>query len=148
MKAGRKCVLCGVTVPADAGPDGHSDADAPVHALADAVLGAAALGDIGAHFPDDDERWKDADSIGLLKAVWDKASALGYVLGNADVTVILQSPRIAPYVAHMRENIANALNTSVDRVSVKATTEEGLGLTGGGLAVAASAVVLLEENAI
>jgi 2-C-methyl-D-erythritol 2,4-cyclodiphosphate synthase len=145
MKAGRRCVLCGVPVPSDVGPDGHSDADAPAHALADAILGAAALGDIGTHFPDDDERWRDADSIVLLEKVWEKASALGYALGNADVTIILQSPRVAPYIGLMRDRIAGALHTGVNRVNVKATTEEGLGLTGGGLAVAASAVVLLEE---
>ncbi|MDR2356724.1 MAG: 2-C-methyl-D-erythritol 2,4-cyclodiphosphate synthase [Oscillospiraceae bacterium] len=147
MKAGRACVLCGVRIPGDTGPDGHSDADAPVHALADAILGAAALGDIGTHFPDCDARWKDADSIVLLETVWRKASALGYALGNADITIILERPRVAPYIARMRERIAGALNVGVDRVSVKATTEEGLGLTGGGLAVAASAVVLLEEAA-
>jgi 2-C-methyl-D-erythritol 2,4-cyclodiphosphate synthase len=145
LKAGRDCILCGVRIPADAGPDGHSDADAPAHALADAILGAAALGDIGAHFPDTDERWRGADSMELLRAVWDMAAGLGYTLGNADVTIVLQRPRLAPYIAAMRERVADALDTRTDRVNVKATTEEGLGFTGEELGIAASAVVLLEQ---
>ncbi|UOO38768.1 2-C-methyl-D-erythritol 2,4-cyclodiphosphate synthase [Oscillospiraceae bacterium CM] len=144
---GRPCILCGVTVPSDVGPDGHSDADVPVHALMDALLGALALGDIGKMFPNSDEAYHGADSIELLKTVYTRVTALGYQLSNTDMTIICQNPRLAPYIGAMRENIAGALDVPVDTVSVKATTEEKMGFTGEGLGMAAHAVVLLEKMA-
>ncbi len=143
MLSGRKCILCGVTIPYEYGPDGHSDADVPVHALMDAILGAAALGDIGQLFPDSDEKWKNADSIEMLKTVWNKITGLGYNLENCDITIIAQKPKIAPYIQDMRRKIAEALNTDMSRVSIKATTEEGLGFTGQLLGISSHAVVLL-----
>jgi 2-C-methyl-D-erythritol 2,4-cyclodiphosphate synthase len=143
MAAGRKCVLCGVNVPYEYGPDGHSDADVPVHALIDAILGAAALGDIGHMFPDSDEKWKNADSIEMLKSVWHKVQGLGYVLDNCDITIIAQKPKIAAYILEMRKNIAAALSADISQVSVKATTEEGLGFTGQLQGISSHAVVLL-----
>ncbi len=143
MLSGRKCILCGVTIPYEYGPDGHSDADVPVHALMDAILGAAALGDIGQLFPDSDEKWKNADSIEMLKTVWNKVTGLGYNLENCDITIIAQKPKIAPYIQDMRRKIAEALNTDMSRVSIKATTEEGLGFTGQLLGISSHAVVLL-----
>jgi 2-C-methyl-D-erythritol 2,4-cyclodiphosphate synthase len=145
LKAGRPCVLCGVTVPSGVGPDGHSDADVPVHALMDALLGALALGDIGACFPDTDMRYKDADSLELLKAVYAMVRQRGYALSNADMTIVAQQPRLSPYIGQMREKTAAALGVDADRVSVKATTEEKMGFTGAGQGIAAHAVVLLEE---
>ncbi|MEL4105941.1 2-C-methyl-D-erythritol 2,4-cyclodiphosphate synthase [Oscillospiraceae bacterium WX1] len=142
----RPCILCGVVVPSDVGPDGHSDADVPVHALMDAFLGALALGDIGKMFPDSDETYRGADSMKLLKTVYMRVKALGYQLSNADMTIICQSPRLAPYIDAMRENVAVALDVPVDTVSVKATTEEKMGFTGEGLGMAAHAVVLLEKR--
>lgn len=143
MSSGRKCILCGVTIPYEYGPDGHSDADVPVHALMDAILGAAALGDIGQLFPDSDAKWKNADSIEMLKTVWKKVTGLGFNLENCDITIIAQRPKIAPYIPDMRRKIAEALNTDISRVSVKATTEEGLGFTGRLLGISSHAVVLL-----
>ena len=143
MAAGRKCVLCGVNVPYEYGPDGHSDADVPVHALIDAILGAAALGDIGHMFPDSDEKWKNADSIEMLKSVWHKVQGLDYVLDNCDITIIAQKPKIAAYILEMRKNIAAALSADISQVSVKATTEEGLGFTGQLQGLSSHAVVLL-----
>lgn len=143
MAAGRKCVLCGVNVPYEYGPDGHSDADVPVHALIDAILGAAALGDIGHMFPDSDEKWKNADSIEMLKSVWHKVQGLGYVLDNCDITIIAQKPKIAAYILEMRKNIAAALSADISQVSVKATTEEGLGFTGQLQGISSHAVILL-----
>ena len=143
MAAGRKCVLCGVNVPYEYGPDGHSDADVPVHALIDAILGAAALGDIGHMFPDSDEKWKNADSIEMLKSVWHKVQGIGYVLDNCDITIIEQKPKIAAYILEMRKNIAAALSADISQVSVKATTEEGLGFTGQLQGISSHAVVLL-----
>lgn len=143
MAAGRKCVLCGVNVPYEYGPDGHSDADVPVHALIDAILGAAALGDIGHMFPDSDEKWKNADSIEMLKSVWHKVQGLGYVLDNCDITIIAQKPKIAAYILEMRKNISAALSADISQVSVKATTEEGLGFTGQLQGISSHAVVLL-----
>ena len=143
MAAGRKCVLCGVNVPYEYGPDGHSDADVPVHALIDAILGAAALGDIGHMFPDSDEKWKNADSIEMLKSVWHKVQGLGYVLDNCDITIIAQKPKISAYILEMRKNIAAALSADISQVSVKATTEEGLGFTGQLQGISSHAVVLL-----
>lgn len=143
LKSGRRCILCGVEIPGGFGPDGYSDADAPLHALMDALLGAMALGDIGKYFPDSDENWRMADSIELLKSVYEMILANGYTLGNADITIILQSPRLAPYIEQMRGTVAAALETEPERISVKATTEEKLGFTGAGEGISAVAVVLL-----
>ncbi len=141
---GRTLVLGGVAVPFVRGLSGHSDADVLLHAIADAILGALALGDLGAHFPDHDARWKDADSRELLRRVMALASAQGYRIGNVDATVIAQAPKLAPHVAAMRGNIAADLACALDRVSVKATTTEHLGFTGRGEGIAALATVLLE----
>jgi 2-C-methyl-D-erythritol 2,4-cyclodiphosphate synthase len=147
LTAGRKCVLCGVVISCDFGPDGHSDADVPVHALIDAILGALALGDIGAWFPDSDTKWKNADSLDLLDIVYKSVADKGYTLGNADITIILESPRLSSYIHQMRSCIAKTLNTEINNISIKATTEEKLGFTGDGSGIAASAVVLLERRA-
>jgi len=136
--------LCGVGIPAGFGPDGHSDADVAVHALIDALLGAAALGDIGKHFPDSDDEWKDADSIDLLKRTYSLVRSNGFSLGNADITIVLESPRLAPYIERMRSTVADALGTDAGNISVKATTEEKLGLTGDGAGISSTAVVLLK----
>lgn len=144
LVSGRRCVICGVEIPFDMGPEGHSDGDVPVHALMDALLGAAALGDIGALFPDSDDRYLDADSVELLRVVMDRVRAAGYRVGNVDITVIAQRPKMAAYIGAMREKLALRLGVGVDRVSVKATTEEGLGVSGEG-GIAAHAVVLLED---
>ena len=144
-KAGRACIFCGVRIPVDFGPDGHSDADVAVHALMDALLGAAALGDIGRHFPDTDDRYKDADSFKLLEHVMGLIGEKGYTVSNADITIVAQKPKLAPYILQMAENLAAALGVDHDRVNVKATTEEKMGFTGSGEGVAAHAVVLLNE---
>jgi len=144
LKSGRKCILCGVDVPSEFGPDGHSDADVAVHSLIDALLGALALGDIGKHFPDTDDLWKDADSIDLLKIVSAYIKDHGYSLGNADITIVLETPRISPYVDQMRTRLAEVLSTDANRISVKATTEEKMGFTGNGSGITATTVVLLE----
>lgn len=144
LVSGRRCVICGIEIPFDMGPEGHSDGDVPVHALMDALLGAAALGDIGALFPDSDDRYLDADSVELLRVVMDRVRAAGYRVGNVDITVIAQRPKMAAYIGAMREKLALRLGVGVDRVSVKATTEEGLGVSGEG-GIAAHAVVLLED---
>jgi len=146
LETGRKCILCGVEIPCDFGPVGHSDADAPLHALIDAMLGALALGDIGKFFPDSDEKWRMADSVKLLKLAYKAVCEHGYALGNADITIILQSPRLAPYIQRMRECVAQALGAEVSQISVKATTEEKMGFTGDGTGIAAAAVVLLERR--
>jgi len=143
LKTGRKCILCGVEIPSEFGPDGHSDADVPVHALMDAMLGAAALGDIGKIFPDTDIRYKGANSIELLKEVNALISQHGYSLGNADITIILQSPKISEYILLMRKTIAAALEVDVGYISVKATTEEKMGFTGEGIGISSMAAVLL-----
>jgi 2-C-methyl-D-erythritol 2,4-cyclodiphosphate synthase len=143
LKAGRKCILCGVEIASDFGPDGHSDADVPVHALTDALLGAAALGDIGRHFPDSDKMWKDADSIELLKVSYSLVRKQGFSLGNADITIVLELPRLAPFISDMRAVLADALETDIGNISVKATTEEKLGFTGSGMGISATAAVLL-----
>ena len=136
---GRKLILGGVEIPYERGLDGHSDADVLLHALADAILGALALGDIGRHFPDSDARWKGADSRVLLRQVAGLATLAGYRIGNVDVTVIAQAPRLAPHVQLMRERIAADLGCEVDCVSVKATTTERLGFAGRGEGIAALA---------
>ena len=148
LKKGRKCVLCGVEIESEFGPDGHSDADAPLHALMDAMLGAAALGDIGTYFPDADKEWYMADSIELLKSVNSLINEHGCVLGNADITIVIQSPRISPYIGKMRETVAIALGTDITNINVKATTEEKMGFTGDGTGLSASAAVLLVTNPV
>lgn len=140
----RKLILGGVCVPFEKGLLGHSDADVLVHALMDAMLGAAALGDIGKLFPDNDDAYLDADSIELLKRVSSIISNKGYSLVNADCTVIAQRPKLAPFIDRMRSNIADAVGVPVECISIKATTEEHLGFTGEGLGISAHAVVLLQ----
>ena len=141
---GRKLILGGVEIPYEKGLLGHSDADVLTHALMDALLGAAALGDIGKLFPDNDDRFLGADSIELLREVTRVIREHGYTFGNVDCTVISQRPKLAPYIQQMREILAQAMGTELDRVSVKATTEEKLGFTGEGLGIAAHAVALIE----
>ena len=142
-KDGRPCILCGVTVPSSFGPDGHSDADVALHALMDAMLGALALGDIGHCFPDTDMRYKGISSVLLLKEVYAMILERGYRLGNADITILAQKPKLAPYIGEMRTRVEEALCAEPGSVSVKATTEEGLGFTGSLEGIAAHAVVLL-----
>jgi len=146
FSAGRKLVLGGVTITHPRGLIGHSDADVLVHAICDAVLGALARGDIGAHFPDTDARWKDADSRTLLRHVATLMREAGLVVANLDTTLIAQAPRLAPHVAAMRANIAEDLRCSVDQVSVKATTTERLGFAGREEGIAALATVLLSSG--
>ena len=142
---GRKLILGGVEVPFEKGLDGHSDADVLAHAVMDAMLGAAALGDIGKLFPDNDDAYLGADSMELLKKVRDVLRADGWKLGNLDATVIAQRPKLAPLIDTMRSNIADALETDVSNISIKATTEERLGFTGSGEGIAAHAVCLIER---
>ncbi|MBQ2565513.1 MAG: 2-C-methyl-D-erythritol 2,4-cyclodiphosphate synthase [Oscillospiraceae bacterium] len=142
---GRKLILGGVEIPWEKGLDGHSDADVLVHAIMDAILGAAALGDIGHLFPDTDDRYKGADSMNLLREVCRVVYEHGYRIGNIDSTILAQKPKLAPHIVSMRENISRTLNIDVSRVSVKATTEEKLGFTGEEKGIAAHAVCLLEE---
>ena len=141
---GRSLILGGVRIPFEKGLDGHSDADVLTHAVMDALLGAAAMGDIGKLFPDTDDRYLGADSIALLREVDRRLTEAGYRLGNLDVTVIAQRPKLAPYINQMRQNLAAALRTELQNVSIKATTEEHLGFTGSGEGIAAHAVCLLE----
>ncbi len=143
--AGRKCILCGVEVPSDVGLDGHSDADAAAHALIDALFGAAALPDIGSHFPDSDDAYKDADSLTLLRSAVDELRMNGYKPINADITIIAQRPRLQPYIPHMVRRLETAMGIAFGTVNVKATTEEGLGFTGSGEGIAAHAVVLIDN---
>ena len=141
---GRKCIIGGVEIPYEKGLLGHSDADVLLHAVMDAVLGAMAAGDIGKLFPDNDPTYKGADSLVLTRRVAEVMVERGYRLGNIDATVIAQAPKMAPHIPLMRQNIATAFGVEVDRVSVKATTEEKLGFTGSGEGIAAHAVCLLE----
>lgn len=143
---GRKLILGGVDIPYERGLLGHSDADVLVHAIMDAILGAAALGDIGKLFPDTDERYAGADSLKLLAEVMRVLRAAGFELGNVDATVIAQRPKLAAYIDNMRANIAAAAGVQVSQVSVKATTEEKLGFTGDGSGIAAHAVALIKEK--
>lgn len=143
LTEGRKLVLGGVEVPYEKGLLGHSDADVLTHAVMDALLGALALGDIGGHFPDTDQRYKGADSIELLKQVGELIEREGYRVGNIDCTVAAQAPKLKPYIAKMRENLSAALQIDCSQVSVKATTEEGLGITGNGDGMTATAICLL-----
>ncbi len=140
----RRLILGGVTVPYEKGLLGHSDADVLAHAVADALLGAAALGDIGGLFPDSDPQYKDADSIELLRQVVKAVHDAGYTIVNIDATVLAQAPKLKPYIASMRERLSTACALPIDAVNVKATTEEGLGFTGAGEGIAAHAVCLLE----
>ena len=142
---GRPLIIGGVTIPFDKGLAGHSDADVLLHAICDALLGAAAMGDIGQHFPDIDERYSGADSRLLLREVGSKVSRAGFTIGNIDSTVIAQQPKMAPHIPEMAENIAADLKIDVTRVSVKAKTTENLGFTGRGEGIAAKAVVLLMQ---
>jgi len=142
---GRRLILCGVEVPHEMGLLGHSDADVATHALMDALLGALALGDIGKLFPDTEERYAGADSIGLLRQVCAMVSEHGYHLGNADITIVAQRPKLRPYIEAMRQRLAEAMGASVDQISVKATTTERLGFEGEQLGVTAHAVCLLEK---
>ncbi|KUK12042.1 MAG: 2-C-methyl-D-erythritol 2,4-cyclodiphosphate synthase [Moorella sp. 60_41] len=140
---GRKLILGGVEIPYERGLAGHSDADVLLHALADALLGAAALGDIGQHFPDDDPRLAGIDSTLLLREAWQKVSQLGFSLANADCVVVAERPRLAPYIPAMRERIADVLAVPIKKIGIKATTTEGLGFAGRGEGIAALATVLL-----
>lgn len=140
----RKCIIGGVDIPYEMGLLGHSDADVLLHAIADALLGAAAMGDIGHLFPDTDEAYKNADSLVLLSKTVEAVKLKGYKIGNIDATVIAQAPKMAPFIDEMRKNIAKACNCDVDCISVKATTEEGLGFTGSKQGIAAHAVCIIE----
>ena len=141
----RDLILGGVKIPYERGLLGHSDADVLLHAVSDALLGAAALGDIGKHFPDTDPAYKGANSLELLKIVAEKVEEAGFSVGNVDVTMIAQAPKLRPYIDRMRQNIADALGVEISRVNVKATTEERLGFTGSGEGMACHAVCLLNE---
>lgn len=141
---GRKLILGGVEIPYEKGLLGHSDADVLIHAIMDALLGAAALGDIGKHFPDTDPAYKGADSMDLLGEVRKKLDDQNYIIGNIDATVIAQKPKLASYIEQMRGNIADTLGIDKNQVNVKATTEEGLGFTGQGQGISAQAICLLE----
>ena len=140
---GRKLILGGVEIPYEKGLLGHSDADVLTHAIMDALLGAAGLGDIGQHFPDTDPAYAGADSLRLLAAVGEKLAVAGWKVGNIDSTIIAQRPKLAPYLPKMRENLARMLAISPEQINVKATTEEGMGFTGTGDGMAAQAVALL-----
>lgn len=143
---GRKLILCGVEVPHSMGLLGHSDADVATHALMDALLGAAAMGDIGKLFPDTDDRYRGADSIELLKNVMTRLSEQGYRVENADVTIIAQRPKLRPYIDGMRRQLADAMGVAIDQVSVKATTTEHLGFEGEEKGITAHAVCLIEKR--
>lgn len=145
LVSGRALILGGVTIPYELGLLGHSDADVLLHAVSDALLGAAALGDIGRHFPDTDPQYKDADSLKLLASVGEKITAAGYKVGNIDVTMIAQKPKLKDYIPQMQRNIAAALNIAENQVNVKATTEEKLGFTGDCSGMSCHAVCLLEN---
>lgn len=142
---GRKLILGGVEIPHVTGLLGHSDADVLTHALMDALLGAAAMGDIGHLFPDNDAQYAGADSLKLLQAVMERLRAAGYAVGNVDCTVLAQAPKLAPHLLQMRQNLAEVLDCGMEAVSVKATTEEGLGFTGAKEGIAAHAVVLIQR---
>ena len=146
LTEGRKLILGGVDIPWEKGLLGHSDADVLIHAVMDALLGAAALGDIGKHFPDTDPAYKGASSIRLLEEVGRMIDEKLYVIGNIDATIIAQRPKMAPHIEQMRKNVAEALHIEVDQVNIKATTEEGLGFTGRGEGIASQAICLLIEK--
>ena len=142
---GRPLILGGVRIPYEKGLLGHSDADCLVHAIMDSLLGAAALGDIGRHFPDTDDSFKDADSMVLMEHVRDMLYEAGYSIGNIDATIIAQKPKMAPFVEEMRTRIAETLRIEIDRINIKATTEEGMGFTGEGLGITCQSIALLEN---
>ena len=144
---GRDLIMGGVKIPYEKGLLGHSDADVLLHAISDALLGAAALGDIGKHFPDTDPKYKGADSLKLLEHVGELISDKLYVIGNIDATIIAQRPKMAPHILKMRENVARVLHIDIDQVNIKATTEEGLGFTGSGEGISAQAICLIETVA-
>ncbi|MBP3233840.1 MAG: 2-C-methyl-D-erythritol 2,4-cyclodiphosphate synthase [Eubacterium sp.] len=141
----RPLILGGINILYEKGLLGHSDADCLVHAIMDSLLGAAALGDIGKHFPDTDERFKGADSIKLMEYVRDMLTEKGYQVGNVDATIIAQRPKMRPYIDAMRERVAEALKVDIDRINIKATTEEELGFTGEGLGISCQSIALIEE---
>jgi 2-C-methyl-D-erythritol 2,4-cyclodiphosphate synthase len=143
---GRECIIGGVNIPFDKGLDGHSDADVLLHAICDAMLGGAGLGDIGKHFPDNDPQYKGVDSRALLRTVAELLQHMGYRLSNLDATIIAQAPKMAPYIDEMRLNIASDCDVPVDRVNIKATTTEMLGFEGRGEGIAAQAVCLLAKK--
>ena len=141
----RKCIICGVEIPYEKGLLGHSDADVLLHAIMDALLGAAALGDIGKHFPDNDDRYKGISSLELLRQVGKLLDEKNYVIENIDATIIAQKPKMRPYIDTMRENIAGALGIELFQVNVKATTEEGLGFTGAMEGISSQAICMLQR---
>lgn len=143
---GRPLIIGGVNVPHEKGLLGHSDADVLIHAIMDGMLGALALGDIGKHFPDTDDKYKGSDSMKLLKCVNDLINKKGYEINNIDSIIIAQSPKMAPHIEQMRKNIAEILNTDIDNISVKATTEEGLGFTGMKQGISAQSICLLTKK--
>lgn len=145
LTEGRRLIIGGVDIPFEKGLLGHSDADVLLHAISDALLGAAALGDIGKHFPDTDEAYRGADSLVLLEKTAELLKREGYRIENIDSTILAQNPKLSPYIQKMRQNIADAVKLDVQMVSVKATTEEKLGFTGEGLGIAAHAVCLIEK---
>ena len=145
LVTGRRLIIGGVDIPNDKGLDGHSDADVLLHALCDALLGAAAMGDLGRHFPDSDPRYRNADSRMLLREVWRLVQEAGYRIVNIDATIIAQAPKMAPHIPSMVNHIAADLGLSRGQVNIKATTTEGLGYTGRGEGIAAEAVVLLDS---
>lgn len=140
----RDLIIGGVKIPYEKGLLGHSDADVLLHAISDAILGAAALGDIGLHFPDTDERFKGADSLKLLNETGKIIKAEGYSVVNIDATIIAQAPKMRPHIDSMRKNIADALEIDINQVNVKASTEEGLGFTGAGLGIASNAIAMID----
>ena len=140
---GRPFVLGGVTIPFERGPLGHSDGDALTHAVCDALLGAAALGDLGAHFPDTDPQWKGANSLTLIAAVHEQLVRRGWTIANIDATVVVQAPKLLPHIAAMRDALADTLTLDIEKISVKAKTSEGMGYTGDGSGIAAYAVALI-----
>ncbi|MBO5426176.1 MAG: 2-C-methyl-D-erythritol 2,4-cyclodiphosphate synthase [Lachnospiraceae bacterium] len=141
---GRKLIIGGVDIPYEKGLLGHSDADVLLHAISDALLGAAALGDIGKHFPDTDEKYKGADSLMLLGEVGKLIDKSNMIIGNIDATIIAQKPKMAPYIEDMRKNVAGVLNIDVNQVNIKATTEEGMGFTGEGKGISSQAICILQ----
>jgi 2-C-methyl-D-erythritol 2,4-cyclodiphosphate synthase len=144
---GRELILGGVTVPHSTGLEGHSDADVVIHALMDSILGALALGDIGVWFPNTDPKLEGADSAKLLGKIWKDKRCAGYKMGNCDITIIAQQPKLSPFIEEMRKNISKVLHCDIEQVSVKATTSEGLGFCGQQQGIAANAVILLEKKA-
>jgi len=146
LVAGRPFIVGGIEIPFERGPLGHSDADVAAHALSDAILGACALGDLGKHFPDSDSAWAGADSMHLLATCVTMVRERGFDLGNVDVTVVVQAPKLAPHLERIRARLASVLRIEIDAVSVKAKTSEGMGYTGDGTGIAAYAVALLEKQ--